>query len=82
MRSLYVADKKTLKHSNAHSDLISTFKIQVQSTLAIKCQGDFRIFQFPSAVCLQKDSAETFVCYVDNGFSIALHFAKGYDLVL
>lgn len=58
--------KKTLKHSNAHSNLISTFKIQVLSTLAIKCQGE----------------AETFAHYAGNGFSIAPHFAKGYDLVL
>ena len=27
-----------------------------------------------------KDSAETFVYYVSNGFGIPWHFAKGYDL--
>ena len=28
-----------------------------------------------------KDSVETFVYYVGNGFSIPRHFAKDYDLV-
>ena len=61
------------------------------STSAIKCPGDFRIFQFAWAICLQKkkkkkkktakDSSETFVNYVDNGFGIPHNFDKGYDLV-
>ena len=28
-----------------------------------------------------KDSAENFTYYIDNGFCVPQHFAKGYDLV-
>ena len=34
-----------------------------------------------SAKITVEDSAETFLYYVDNGFGIPPHFAKGYDLV-
>ena len=54
--------------------------------LTVKCQGDFKIFQFALAIHRQKkrqketeDSAETFEHYVSNGFGIPLHFAKGSD---
>ena len=33
----------------------AAFEIQVLSTSAIKCQGDFRIFQFASAISQQKN---------------------------
>ena len=44
--------------------------------------GNFRIFQFASAIRRQKtteDSVETFVHDVGNGSSIPRHFATGYD---
>ena len=57
---------------------MTAFKIQVLSTLAIKCQGDFRIFQFALPIHQQKkkDSAEAIQYYVGNGFSIPQHFPK------
>ena len=62
----------------------AAFEIQVQSASAIKCQDDSRISQFALAMHQQKniakDSAETFVYYVGNGFGMPRHFAKGYDL--
>ena len=30
---------------------------------------------------MAKDSIDTFVYYISNGFGIPWHFAKGYDLV-
>ena len=62
----------------------SAFEIQVLSTLAIKCRGDFNIFQFASATRRQKtaeDSTDTFVYYVCNGLGMPRHFAKGFDLI-
>ena len=64
---------------------VTSFEIQVLNMPAIKCHVDFRIF----SVCLSntsekktaKDSAETFVYYVGNGFCIPQHFAKCFDLV-
>ena len=53
-------------------------------TSTIKYLGDFRIFQFTSARCWQKNAkntTETFVYYIDNGFGMPQHFPKGYDLV-
>ena len=55
---------------------------------AIKCQSQFRIFQFAFAIHSQKkkkkiaeDSAATFVYYVSNAFGITRDFIKGPDLV-
>ena len=62
----------------------TAFKIQVLSTSAIKCQSDFRIFQFAAAIRPQKTAAhstETFVYYIGNDFDIPRHFAEGFDLV-
>ena len=63
----------------------SAFEFQVLSTLAIKCQGKFRIFQYTLAMPQQKktakDLAETFVYLVGNGFGIPGYFAKDYHLV-
>ena len=64
---------------------ISAFEIQVLRKSAIKCRGNFRTLQFASGMRRQKktakDSAQTFVHYVGNGFGIPRNFAKGYDLV-
>ena len=44
-------------------------------------------FSLPQQCCQKKkkknvkDSVETFVYYIGNGFSIPRHFAKDYDLV-
>ena len=63
---------------------MTAFEFHLLSTLAIKCQDDFRIFQFASAIHQQQkkaqDSAEAIEYYLGNGFSIPQHFAKGYDL--
>ena len=62
---------------------LAAFEIQVLSTSAIKCRGDFRILQFASAIRRQKnakDSTETFLYYVGNCFGLPRHFAKGYAL--
>ena len=58
--------------------LKAAFEIQLLSTPSIKCGGNFRIFQFASAIA--DNSAETFVYYVGNGFSMPQNFAKEYDL--
>ena len=65
----------------------SAFEIQVLSTLAIKCWDDFKIFQFAAAMLRKKnkktteDSIDSFLYFVDNGFGMPRHFAKGYELV-
>ena len=64
----------------------SAFEIQVLSTLTIKCQSNFRIFYFASAIRQQKNcqrlpKTDTFVYYVGNGFNIPRYFAKGYGLI-
>ena len=60
----------------------SAFEIQVLSTLAIKCQDDFKIFLFASAMRRQKKTIEDiFVYSVGNSFGMPRHFVKGYDLV-
>ena len=54
------------------------------STLAINCQGNFRIFMLASEIHQQKktqESAETFVYCAGNSFRIPLHFAKSYDFI-
>ena len=62
---------------------LTPFEIQVLSTSAIKCRGKFRIFQFASAMCQQKKTAEnlleTFVYHVGNGFGVPRHVTKDYD---
>ena len=63
---------------------IAAFEIQVLNTSAIKCWGNFRIFQFASAIRWKKNcwrlTAETFSYYIGNGCGICWHFAKGCDL--
>ena len=61
----------------------TAFEIQVRNMLAIKCQDDFRIFQFVLTTSQQKtaeDSAEVFLYYVSIGFGITQHFVMAYDL--
>ena len=49
----------------------------------IKCQENFRIFQFASAIIGKKlpKTQQISADYVGKGFSIPQYFAKGYDLV-
>ena len=64
--------------------MCAAFEIQMLSTLAIKCQGGSRIFQFAWQYVSKKtreDLAETFAYYVGSSLSITQHFAKGFDLV-
>ena len=60
---------------------IYSLQIQVLSMSATQCRGNYRIFQFASAIRQQKttkESAEIFVYYSSNGLA---YFAKGNDLV-
>ena len=57
----------------------SAFQIQVLHVSAIKCRGNFRIFQFASGIAkaTAKDSADTFVNYTGYGFSMPRAICQG-----
>ena len=82
-KTLWPISNRVWPHRGLEDNNVA-FGIQVLSISAIKCQDDFRIFQFASAIRWQKKLPRTQqnLCILHRfGFGIPQHFATGCDLV-